>query len=1053
MALNIEECQNKKYVRLQTNPRYNTFTQSIFTAGDIDQFNTVRKKGNLKAREESEEPEVDKLHSAAQALIKLNFWEKFNNTDSRAVINTFSYLFYKFKKGIFIRIINNKIETFLPFSNAHYKNEFSDRIKVDPKYNSIQGFLNDVAELSGYNNQKHIPLSEWYSNNGLFRFEYQKNEGDNNVIILKDMFETLCKTRQIPDIEFFINRRDFPLLKRDSTEPYNNIFDSNTEPLISHNYEKYIPILSGSTNKKFADIAFPLYEDWARVVYQKTGKVFLPSCREYPIIKQTDWHKKESKAVFRGSSTGVGINNITNQRINAFEKGLKSDVLDIGITSWNLRVRKISGYPYLQTIKRKTYPIANKLSLQEQSEKFKYILNLEGHVAAYRLSYELSSGSVILLADTKWDIWYKHLLKPFKHYVPVDYDLKNLETQILWCKKHDEECRLIAKHALNFYNNILSETGMLSYLQKLLWSISKFCGVYEYTPDLLAMSLKTEKTYLNSIKFTDLNFKYDLPRGPRCVGRLDGFLPVFRSKSINNLKFIKNIITTRNSQINLYQVNDFCLISKQPNNYSKELENIHESFIGLKCTNTLISKIPNFAYIFGPLKNSPNLIFVEYIPRSIPFSEWLRYSFNFADYINILIQINLAIQVAQNFVGFIHYDLYPWNIMIQTLEKQVSFNYPISAKKCITINTHIIAMIIDYGKSRGVIYNKESNSLNDHGFVNLFKPNSIIDTLTLLYSSLNILQTHNNRSAAQTLQIYDFHKLLAFPKELNIPNYTDVSRYNKYSSLFKISTTGKKPIDFIDHLYYSFPNIVKLQKTTNFFYQTEQGNALLQTSYLLTNNDNISFLTLLTHIDKSTPPLSSNIFFQHIIKLLLVRRMNWIDNEIEYKANDTIKKKWLKMKKNFIQPPAVSQFPILNFPKPKSIYIDEDITPIEVNRFAKYATFISNNWCSIWVLSLEAFLFGVPGTDNPNFQEFININGFDYLNAICSHNTILKIQHYISASAERNRPTSSGPGISEASFETDAVLLETNITDKQHHDLSEHNQPESFGIKVNKKNT
>ena len=50
-------------------------------------------------------------------------WAKYKDVDAIAVINTFRYIFYKFKKGIFVKIVNNKLAVFLPFSNVCYKNE------------------------------------------------------------------------------------------------------------------------------------------------------------------------------------------------------------------------------------------------------------------------------------------------------------------------------------------------------------------------------------------------------------------------------------------------------------------------------------------------------------------------------------------------------------------------------------------------------------------------------------------------------------------------------------------------------------------------------------------------------------------------------------------------------------------------------------------------------------------------------------------------------------------------------------------------------------------
>ena len=47
------------------------------------------------------------------------------------------------------------------------------------------------------------------------------------------MFLTLSKERQILDVDFFMNKRDFPILRTDGMEAYSVFFGENT-PLLSH---------------------------------------------------------------------------------------------------------------------------------------------------------------------------------------------------------------------------------------------------------------------------------------------------------------------------------------------------------------------------------------------------------------------------------------------------------------------------------------------------------------------------------------------------------------------------------------------------------------------------------------------------------------------------------------------------------------------------------------------------------------------------------------------------------------------------------------------------
>lgn len=286
-AMSVEECKNYITQDINPNPRYRRIEQD--TAGDIEQFKASRVREDLQ-----DKPEPDftaNVFENKRAIPPNKVWNKNRNINSRAVANTFNYIFYKLKKGIFIRIAGNKLQTFLPFDNAHYKNEFGHILKVDPKYGSVKDFLSHVSKLLGYrvNNQNVKPFDEWVANNSLVRYEVDESTtvaaaSGNNKVTLYDMFRTLCEEREVPDIEFFVNRRDYPQMKVDDTEPYNHIWGNKHHPLVSHRYDKYAPILSGSSSKMYADIPFPTYEDWARAAYQKTGKVFPNACREYPDI-------------------------------------------------------------------------------------------------------------------------------------------------------------------------------------------------------------------------------------------------------------------------------------------------------------------------------------------------------------------------------------------------------------------------------------------------------------------------------------------------------------------------------------------------------------------------------------------------------------------------------------------------------------------------------------------------------------------------------------------------------------------------------------------------
>ena len=239
-----------------------------------------------------------------------------------------------------------------------------------------------------------------------------------------------------------------------STEPYDYIYGEDVE-LVSHNYPKYSPILSMVTTNENTDIPIPTWDDWVRISNQE-DKFFPKQYRskkyDFSSIK---WEDKKSIAVFRGGTTGCGTDIHTNMRLKVADMSSKNLIddnglpyLDAGVTNWNVRPRIYPKSGYLDTIEvpELGFDLVDQLDPLEQSE-FKYIINIEGHVAAYRLSLELDMGSVILLVESKYKLWYNEYLKPYVHYVPVDHDLENLIEQIKWCKTHDIECQKIVDNA------------------------------------------------------------------------------------------------------------------------------------------------------------------------------------------------------------------------------------------------------------------------------------------------------------------------------------------------------------------------------------------------------------------------------------------------------------------------------------------------------------------------------------------------------------------------------------------------------------------------------
>jgi len=685
----------------------------------------------------------------------LQCWEKYKNRDLSSVLNTFYYMFYKIKKGVFISIRNGKIQLYLPFTNMHFKNEWGELIKA-PSGKQVSDIIRQCALNEGRKwNEKRLnnDFSKWWSNNCLLRYEYPPRETDRNIDTVEKYFSMLCEKEDVPDIDFFVNKRDFPILKRDGTEPYHHIWGTKDKPLISHNYNNYAPILSMVSASDYADVAIPTWDDMEQILTVNEE------------IHSIEWNRKKDVAIWRGTSTGAGVNENNNIRIKLATLSHSindTNLLDAGITKWNCRPRKLQDCEYLQIINPDeiNIPVKKWLSEQEQN-KYKYLICVDGHVTAFRLTRNLKSGSVVLLVGSEWDLWYFDKLKEWEHYIPVKKDLSDLIDKINWCKKNDDKVYDITIRAKKLIDELMSSETHFKHVNNILKSIRN-----TYNDDVTHMRKILSIKKPNIVKPSTL-----------CMTEVENNSTIlFKSKL--SLVRLYNIFTVKTTL-----------------NQRKMEEHRNEVYIGCNCINNLNSK--NFTRTLGWTQDINGFhIFSEYV-KGITLQDYIKSSkFVFDEYIKICIQIILSIYEAQERFGFIHGDLVPWNIMITSNTNKEPLVYNMyNGKGLWKMHSKYIARIIDYGKSR-VIHDKVFT-----GYVNVFNSNISSDIISLLVTSLK--EILYNRTLSST----DWNKfncmISMFIKEkLNCRNMKmKLSSMCNYQYLSNVKNDKIIPIDVVNYLY------------------------------------------------------------------------------------------------------------------------------------------------------------------------------------------------------------------------------------------------------------
>ena len=254
----------------------------------------------------------------------------------------------------------------------------------------------------------------------------------------------------LPDGVFLWSATDSMILRRDGTSPWHMI--GNKELTLG---PKHIPLLAYSGHVDFWDIPVVNFDDMQYALGKGTPPAFV------------EWESKKPIGVFRGTTTGCGYTAETNMRLKL--STMRSPDLDVGVVrnTYQLRFDPKEG---LGSVNTKEYPTVPLMPMSEQATH-KYIIHIDGNVAAYRLLGTMMTGSLILKVEGPYTLWIDHLLKPGKHYVPVKADLSDLLEVLEWCKTHDAKCKKIALAGYEFAKKALTKDYIDASFAKVLWSV------------------------------------------------------------------------------------------------------------------------------------------------------------------------------------------------------------------------------------------------------------------------------------------------------------------------------------------------------------------------------------------------------------------------------------------------------------------------------------------------------------------------------------------------------------------------------------------------------
>ncbi|XP_058453761.1 protein O-glucosyltransferase 2-like [Malaya genurostris] len=251
------------------------------------------------------------------------------------------------------------------------------------------------------------------------------------------MLLSLSRKTHLPDMEMFVNLGDWPLVTkgghRRTTGPY--------------------PIFSWCGSDDTFDIVMPTY-DIVESTLEAMSRVSIDMLSVQR--KGVSWEKKIPKGFWRGRDacrerlTLVGISQTHSNVINA----------------------SLTNFFFFRDEEEVYGPKVAHISFFEFFN-YRYQINVDGTVAAYRFPYLLGGTSVVFKQDSKYYEHFYSKLKKWREYVPFSKDLSNLVETIERAKENDSAMLLIRDNAKSFVEQHLLPKSILCYSALLLKDYAK----------------------------------------------------------------------------------------------------------------------------------------------------------------------------------------------------------------------------------------------------------------------------------------------------------------------------------------------------------------------------------------------------------------------------------------------------------------------------------------------------------------------------------------------------------------------------------------------------
>jgi hypothetical protein len=159
----------------------------------------------------------------------------------------------------------------------------------------------------------------------------------------------------------------------------------------------------------------------------------------------TAWRERKNTALWRGSDTG---------HEEQFPLGSYTPRVHICLSAKSLRELNLVDAEISKVLHEECRSEFEAMGILgeyipfAQFVRHKYLIDIDGYYCAWESMFlKLSSTSVVLKVQSDYEQWYYDRLVPWEHYIPVQHDLSDLETRVVWAREHDRACQQIAANA------------------------------------------------------------------------------------------------------------------------------------------------------------------------------------------------------------------------------------------------------------------------------------------------------------------------------------------------------------------------------------------------------------------------------------------------------------------------------------------------------------------------------------------------------------------------------------------------------------------------------